>query len=157
MSSLILFSSVHGTTRNCVEKINEELINKAEVIDVKLGDIDVNRYDVIHIASSIYAGKFQSEMKRFLKDNEEGLKSKRLGFIISCKDEKDIDEYLNSNVPKSLIDNIFMKEHIGYEINLEKMNFFERFLIKSLMQINESYSAINHEGIKRIIEKINQL
>lgn len=156
MKNLIVVSSLHGNTQKCVELINEGLLHKADIIDIKDNDIALTEYDNVFIASSIYGGKFQKETKIFLNENKDEINIKKIGFIISCKDENDIEKYLIDNLPKNMMDNVSVIGHVGYEINLEKMNFFERFLLKNLFQIKKSSSQINKEGISKIINEINK-
>jgi hypothetical protein len=77
--------------------------------------------------------------------------------FICCKEGDKVAEYIRTNVPNWTINELFVLEHVGYEINLERMNRLEKFLMKSIFKIKENYSQLNHDSIDKIIKKINEL
>ena len=158
MNILILYSSRYGATEKCAQFIMEGLKGKADITNLnetEPGDID--RYDIILLGGGIYAGKLQNNITRFIKANEECLRSKKVGMFICCKEGDKVAEYIRANVTNWTINELFVLEHVGYEINLERMNRLEKFLMKSIFKIKENYSQLNHDSIDKIIKKINEL
>jgi menaquinone-dependent protoporphyrinogen oxidase len=158
MSILILYGSEYGATEKCVQLIMKHLRGKVDAINLnqtKPGNID--NYDIILIGGGIYAGKLQSNIVKFVEANEECLRSKKVGMFICCKEGEKAVEYVKANIPNRLVNDLFMLEHTGYEINLERMNRLEKFLIKSIFKIKESYSQLNYDAINRIGNKINEM
>jgi menaquinone-dependent protoporphyrinogen oxidase len=159
MKTLIVFSSKYGTTEKCANLIMKELKGDSQIINLKNDKYkDIDSYDNIIIGGSVYAGRLQSEVKEFVEKNEEHLKNKNIGLFVCCKDEGEkAIEYLKYNISESIFENSFITEHLGHEINLEKMNFLEKTLLKKLFKVKESYSEINYEKISKIANKINVL
>lgn len=159
MNTLILYCSKYGATEKCVNLINDNLRKKADVINLKNynSTVDINDYNTILIGGGVYAGRVQSELTEFVKTNEKCLQSKNIGVFLCCKDEEKAMEYIETNFPNWLIKKSFMLTHLGHEININKMNFAEKFLLKSLFKIKESYSELNHDSIDKIVSKIDKL
>ncbi|KNF08988.1 flavodoxin [Gottschalkia purinilytica] len=159
MKTLIIFSSKYGSTKKCAELIMKDLKGKVNMINLKNQKCkNVDNYDTVLICGAIYAGKLHSEVRKFVEDNKECLLEKNLGLFICCKEEKEKAlEYMKYNIPDLIIQKAFIKEHLGHEINLEKMNFLEKFLLKSIFKIKESYSKVDYDAIKRITNKINEM
>ncbi|WZL72982.1 flavodoxin domain-containing protein [Clostridiaceae bacterium 35-E11] len=158
MKTLILFSSKYGATEKCVGLIMKELKRKPDVINLKKQTCkDIDRYDTILIGGAIYAGKLQGEVKKFVEDNQECLYKKNIGLFLCCKEEEQAIEYLKTSLPDAIIQKAFIKEHLGHEINLERMNFLEKLLLKTVFKVKKSYSKINDHAIKRIAKNINEI
>jgi menaquinone-dependent protoporphyrinogen oxidase len=157
MKTLIVFSSKHGTTEKCANLIMKELKGTVDIINLKNQiSKDISSYNNIIIGGSIHVGRLQDEVKKFAKENEEVLKDKNIGIFICCKDEEDkAIEYMKYNLSELIVEKAIVKEHLGHEINLEKMNFLEKALLKNIFKIKESYSKIDYDAIKRIANKIN--
>jgi len=45
---------------------------------------------------------------------------------------------------------------IGYEYNLDKMNFFERILVKKISGAVESISEIDYDAIVRFVNELEK-
>ena len=136
----------------------KELRNNAEVINLKNGERkDIDNYDVILIGGGVYAGKLQSEITKFIEANEGCLRNKKVGVFLCCKESEKTAEYAKANLPDWLVNELFLLENTGYEINFERMNFFEKFLLKALFKVKESFSELNYDSIRKIAGKINGL
>ncbi len=159
MKTAIVFSSKYGTTQKCAEFINEELNEKAEIINLDKQECQhLGNYEVILIGGSVYAGKVKEEVRKFVEDNKEILSNKKVGFFLCCKEGGDkIEEYMNTNFPNSIVQKAFVKEHLGHEINLERMNFLEKVLLKTVFKVKKSYSNIHHKAIKKVVKKTDKL
>lgn len=157
MKTLIVYSSKHGTTEKCANLIAKDLMGLVEIVNLKNKTCkDINSYENVIIGGSIHAGRLQDEVKKFAKENEEILGNKNIGLFVCCKDEGEkAIEYMQYNLPESIIEKSIIKEHLGHEINLDKMNFLEKILLKGIFKIKESYSKIDYDAIKRITNKIN--
>lgn len=158
MNILILYSSKYGATEKCANLINDNLESKADVVNLKNREsIDnLNDYDTIIIGGGIYAGKFRSEVSDFIKVNQDCLRNKNIGVFLCCKDKDNTMKYMKANLPNWIIDRAFTLKHLGYEINMDKMNFMENFLFKFLFKIKESYSELNYELIDEIATEIKK-
>lgn len=156
MKTLIVFGSKYGTTEKCAKMIRENLDGKADLVNLKKQTtVEVNSYDTILIGGSIYVGKLQQEVKKFVDGYHKTLENKNVGLFLCCqeKGEKAM-AFMNNNLPHWIVEKAFVKEILGHEIYLEKMNFFERFLMKAVFKIKKNYSKLDLTAIQRIGEKV---
>ena len=158
MKTLILYRSKYGASEKCANLIKKELMGKADVIDLESGKCeDIDSYDIILIGGGVYAEKIQSEIIKFVEANKECLHNKKIGVFLCCKENEKTVEYAKANLPDWLVNGLFLLENTGYEINFERMNFFEKFLLKALFKVKESFSELNYDSIRKIAGKINGL
>lgn len=159
MKTLVLFSSKYGTTEKCVRKLATEIKGRVDVVNIKTDSIkELDSYDNVIIGGSIYAGTLNKEIKKQIEEKAELLKSKNIGLFLCCQDkQKAVTEFMTLNFPEWIIEKAFVKAHLGHEIKLEAMNFFERNLLKHVMKVKESYSQIDNEEISRLAKEINRL
>lgn len=159
MKTLIVYNSRYGATEKCVQLLKEKI--KVPVDIIKLEEetvLTLEYYDTILIGSSIYAGKMRPNIVKFVRQNESQLKMKNFGVILCCRDKgQDALKYIDENLPSWVGEKAFIKEALGHEIHLEKMNLFIRLLMKKLFKVNESYSKIDNEQISKVAEVINNL
>lgn len=159
MKILMLISSKYGSTEKCGQLIKKELKGKKDIVNLENQTCnDINSYDTVIIGGGIYAGNLQGNLKKFVEEKEKTLKNKNIGIFLCCKEEgNQVTEYIKTNLPNSIFENAFIKERVGYEISLEKMNFIVKFMMKTFFKIKENQSEIDNEAIKRIIDKTNRL
>jgi menaquinone-dependent protoporphyrinogen oxidase len=155
MKTAILFTSKHGTTAKVAQIIAEQLSdNRISIIDLKKKKHpDVNPYDGIILGTSIYAGTSSKKMQRFCKDNIETLRQKRLALFV-CGMELDgakKQQELAKAYPQELYEYAVSKCFAGGEFLFEKMNFFERAIIKRIAKTDKSVSSINEDAVGRFV------
>ncbi len=159
MKTLILFASKYGATEKCAREIAQGINSSVDLVNLKMQNCDsLEPYHTVLIGGSVYAGRIQGEIKKYLESHQDALKGKNIGLFLCCKDEgaKAI-EYLQANLPEWVVKQAFMKEHLGHEIDFNKMNFMERSLLKLVFKVKEGYSKIDAAAIQRIAKKVNEL
>ena len=157
MKILIVYASQHGTT----EKVAELLAESFEDHDVKTANISkdpipsLNDYDSILIGGSIHAGRIQGKIKKFYTQYMDILLSKKIGLFLCCmeKDKKAWDEF-DVVYPEDLKKHAIAHGCLGGEFLFDKMNFFEKFIIKKISGNDETISQIDFEGIKNFSDRI---
>ena len=159
MNTLVLFSSKYGTTEKCVRQLATEIKGVVDIVNIKTDSIKpLDSYDNILIGGSIYVGTLNKDIKKQIEENAELLKSKNIGLFLCCQDkQKALAEFMTLNFPAWIIEKSFVRAHLGHEIKLEAMNFFERNLLKHVMKVKESYSQIDNEAISSLAKEINRL
>ncbi|MDR1563023.1 MAG: flavodoxin domain-containing protein [Dysgonamonadaceae bacterium] len=158
MKTAIIYTSKHGTTAKVVQMIAERLTgNQVSIIDLKKEKCpDVNSFDGIILGTSIYASASSKTMQRFCKENIEALKQKRLALFV-CGMEPDSakqQQELANAYPQELYEYAVSKCFAGGEFLFEKMNFFERTVIKRIAKTDRSVSAIKSDEIDKLIMEI---
>ncbi len=95
-------------------------------------------------------------MKDFASKNYELMKSKSLYLFISGMetDKEKLSEELNNAYPGEVADIAEYKACLGGEFIFEKMNFFEKAIIKKISGVNKSISRIDEKAIKEFSDKV---
>ncbi|WP_026478467.1 flavodoxin domain-containing protein [Alkaliphilus transvaalensis] len=160
MKVVLLYASKYGATEKAAKLMAEQLKGEVKLINLKEEiPSTIEEFDTVLLASSIYAGRMQGEISKFTTTYKDQIMNKNIGVFVCCKEEnpEKITEYLKLNLPEEMIKKAFIKEYLGHEVKFDKMNFFERFLLKRILKVKESYSQINLEGIKRVSNIINEM
>lgn len=157
MKTLLLYTSHHGTTRKLAQNIAAEVkINPEFVVDFKKNKkIDLSEFDFIIIGSSIHVGTIPSDFKKFLLNNLDLLLTKKVGIFMCAmeKPEVRISEFEN-NFPTELRNHSIANGLLGGEFLFEKMNFFEKLIIKKISGFSESKSEIDYDAYNEFIGKL---
>ncbi|WP_432666873.1 flavodoxin domain-containing protein [Wukongibacter baidiensis] len=159
MKTLIVFSSKYGTTKSCGELVKKGLKNEADIVNLKDNySISLNEYDLVIIGGSVYAGRIQKKVVKFMENNKEELGNKKIGLFVCCKEEGEKAlEYIKANYPEWIINKALVKEHFGHEVNLEKMGLLDKIILKVVAKATKSYSDIKTDNIEGFINTINRL
>lgn len=119
--------------------------------------IDPSNYDVVIIGGSVYMGQIRKEVKNFCAQYLTLLKTKKIGLFTCCMSEGEkAEKQLNDIFPKELLDIACAKECFGGEFNFNKMNFFEKFIIKKISKVDKDVSNILQENINKFSVAINK-
>jgi len=154
MKTLIVYASKHGCAKRAAEKIAQTMGSEAEVNNIRnITRIDLEDFDRIIIGGSIHAGRIQGPIKSFAQKNLNQLLQKQIGLFI-CHMEEDSEKAmkeLTDNFPEQLVKHATSKGLFGGEFDMNKMNFFEKFIIKKVAHVTESVSSIHEENIENFI------
>jgi len=157
MKTLIVYKSKHGTTEKVARLIAEKLdSSKTELVNLsKAKTMDIEGFDRIIIGGSIHIASVHKKTKKFCESNTSTLLKKKLGLFLCCMEtgEKSIEQFKNA-FPEKLRNHAASTALLGYEYNLEKMNFFERLLVKKISGSKESVSEIDYQGIDRFVTEL---
>jgi menaquinone-dependent protoporphyrinogen oxidase len=158
MKIAIIFVSKYGST----EKIVNLILNKLNFFDLTLINLgennnpEINNFDVIILGTPIYAGNPIKKMKVFCEKNINNLKNKKLGLFI-CGMEPNPETHRHSftkTFPTELLEIALSKQFLGGEFIFEKMNFFEKAIIKQISKVNKSISDIKENNINIFVEEM---
>jgi menaquinone-dependent protoporphyrinogen oxidase len=131
--------------------------NQVSIIDLKKDKHpDISSFDRIILGTSIYASASSKTMQHFCKENIEALKQKRLALFV-CGMEPDSakqQQELANAYPQELYEYAVAKCFAGGEFLFEKMNFFERAIIKRIAKTDKSVSAIKSDEIDKLMKEI---
>jgi menaquinone-dependent protoporphyrinogen oxidase len=155
MKTVIIYTSKHGTTAKVAQMIAERLTgNQVSVIDLKKDRCpDLHSYDGILLGTSIYAGNSSKTMQRFCKENFETLRQKRLALFVCGMEQDNVKQQqeLSNAYPQELYECTVSKCFAGGEFQFDKMNFFERAVIKRIAKTDKSISQIKEAEIDRFV------
>jgi menaquinone-dependent protoporphyrinogen oxidase len=153
MKTAIIYTSKHGTTAKVAQMIAERLAgNQVSIIDLKKEKCpDIHSFEGNILGTSIYAGASSKTMQRFCKGNIETLKQKRLALFVCGMEPESAkrQQELTNAYPQELYECAVSKCFAGGEFQFEKMNFFERAIIKRIAKTDKSVSQIREEEIEK--------
>ena len=159
MSIAIVYASKYGTTEKVATSISEKLAgtDTVELLSLKINPFpDISGFDTVILGSSIYAGQASNKMKAFCKVNEPVLLQKRTGLFVCGMhhDKEERQKELKNAYSEALHEKAIATGFMGGEFLFEKMNFFERLIIRKIAKIKTSVHQIDWEAVDYFVEKI---
>lgn len=91
----------------------------------------------------------------FCKTNLLELLNKKVALFICGMNEPEIVEELNNAYPDLLLKHSTISVTVGGEFLFEKMNFFERLIVRKITGINKTVSSIKWNHVDELINKLN--
>lgn len=158
MNTLIAYSTKHGATRRYAEELAGRLNGPVTVVDLrKEPGVDVSPFEQVVIGSCIYAGRVPKEAHDFCTRNLDALRQKRLGlFACGWQEGEGAKQQLWAAFPAELLSSAAVADSLGGDMNLEAMNFLERFAARVIAKVKESASHYSEELVSRFAESLEQ-
>jgi menaquinone-dependent protoporphyrinogen oxidase len=159
MKTAIIYASKHGTTEKVAVAIAEKLMktNAVELFSLKkTPNPDISGFEAVILGSSIYAGQASAKMKNFCKANETALLQKKTGLFV-CGMHPDIaqqEKELKDAFSDVLREKAIVTAFLGGEFLFERLNFFERFIVKKIAKTNTSVHRIDWEAVDEFVGKL---
>jgi menaquinone-dependent protoporphyrinogen oxidase len=156
MKTAIIYASSHGTTGKVAMLIQDGLgADSTRLINLKeTRTVDLSLFDLLIIGGSIHAGKMQGRVKTFCKKNMVDLLQKRVGLFMVGMNEPEFENELNNAFPELLRNHAITSKCVGGEFLFEKMNFFEKLIVKKVSGITENISKISEDKIAELVSEV---
>ena len=152
-STLIIYSSTDGQTKNICSRIGEFLSNDIPAKIISLSDAtknDIEKYDRVIIGASIRYGKHRKELFEFIETNLDELTKKDNAFfsvnVVARKSEKNTPE-TNPYVQKFLLKTSWVPQKLAVfagKIDYPKYNFFDKQMIRFIMWVTKGPTNIKN-------------
>ncbi len=152
-STLIIYSSTDGQTKNICSRIGEFLSNDIPAKIVSLSDAtkdDIEKYDRVIIGASIRYGKHRKELFEFIEINLDELTKKNNAFfsvnVVARKPEKNTPE-TNPYMQKFLLKTAWVPQKLAVfagKIDYPKYNFFDKQMIRFIMWVTKGPTNIKN-------------
>ncbi|MCL6459474.1 MAG: flavodoxin domain-containing protein [Gorillibacterium sp.] len=158
IKTLIVYASKHGSAEKCAVSLSGKIKGTVELCNLKKDNVgNLGQYDQVIIGGSIYMGRIQKELTAFCTRAGAELLDKRIGLYICCmKEGQDAVVQLERSFSKELLDKAIVKETFGGELNLGKMSFFERFIVKKVAKVEKDTTFFLAENINRFVQNMNR-
>lgn len=157
MNTLIAYATKHGCSETCAKMLSKDLTGNIELFNLKDAKILVlTKYDRVIIGGSIHMGKIQKEVQFFCIQNMEMLLNKKIGLFVCGMLFEKAHEELNNSFPNELLTRAIAKEFFGGQYRFDKMNYFDRLIVKKVAKVNNDFSQIKDENIKRFAALMNR-
>ncbi|WP_312884215.1 flavodoxin domain-containing protein [Clostridium psychrophilum] len=158
-----MYSTKHGATKKAAEMLKTKLAGDVNIVNIMLKPaLQLEEYDNIILGGSIYIGKIQKKLSSFIGENLPLLLEKRIGLFICAaeKDETLVGNELKSAFTQVIFDHAIVKEVFGFELDMDKLGFFEKFIMSKVKGVKTSIHELSEPKIdifaKNII-KANRL
>ncbi|MBK1810583.1 flavodoxin [Clostridium sp. YIM B02505] len=159
MKSLIIYATKYGTVEKASNLIKDKMKGEVVMVNIlKQEPPSTVEFDNIILGGSIYIGNIQKKLKQFAINHEEELLMKRVGLFICGGADKEEEKYkeLKNAFPSKLFENAICKCQFGYEYKFEKLNFFEKAMIKKITGIKDSVYKLSEESIEKFTNIMNE-
>lgn len=158
MKTIIIYASKYGSGEDIANKIKQGL--PQDTICVKVDDaqdIDLNRYEQVILGSSIYVGRINKKLKKYVDTNLQTLLNKRVAFFISRGiKEPAIEALLQQNLP-NLVSHFYCIKDLGGELRRDRMGFMERKIVGVMSKQKDwKEPSIDEKEIQDFITVLNQ-
>ena len=100
------------------------------------------------------AGQMQGKVKSFCKKNLVDLLQKRVGLYMVGMNEPEFEAEFNNGFPELLRKHAITSKCVGGEFLFEKMNFFEKLIVKKVSGIDKSISKIDENKVKELVNDL---
>ena len=152
-STLIIYSSTDGQTKNICSRIGEFLSNDIPAKIISLSDAtknDIEKYDRVIIGASIRYGKHRKELFEFIETNLDELTKKENAFfsvnVVARKPEKNTPE-TNPYMQKFLLKTSWVPRKLAVfegKIDYPKYNFIDKQMIRFIMWLTKGPTNIKN-------------
>lgn len=133
MKLLIAYSTKHGTTAACVERLTKALRGiEIHTACLETETPNVREYDLVLLGGSVYFGRFRPALRRFLKEQHDLLMEKPLGLFWCCGRTEDHEYYGEKLFPRSLRERAFAQIFFGGTLRLREAGLWERILLHAM-------------------------
>ena len=156
MKTAVVYRSHHGTTEKVAGMIQLALgAGNCALFNLKTNtNIDLGAYDRVIIGGSIHAGNVQNKVKEFCNKNQDVLLEKPLGLFLSCMDEQQAQDQFNRAYPEVLRSHAKSCKITGGEFNFDRMNFFEKLIVRKVSGVEGSVSKIDGEKVQELLSEM---
>ncbi len=158
MKTILIYQSKTGCTEDCALFIQSKVDN-IDVVNLKKAKIvNIEAYDRVIIGSSIYVGGPLKYIRKYCAGNEQKLLNKDLFlyFLGASKNYEEVEKGLKKTIPQKLIEHAKAISFFGGEIRFDKLNFFERVIMKKIKKENNLSPTINYKAIDEFIKMIEK-
>ena len=157
MKIAIIYTSKYGTTEKVACSIAEKLkeTHEVELFSLKKNPYpDISGFEAAILGSPIYMGQSSKKMKAFCKANESVLRQKKTGLFVCGMhpDKEQQRKELRDAFPEALQNQAASTAFLGGAFLFEKMNFFERMIIKKIAKTTTSVQQIDYDAVDEFLK-----
>lgn len=150
MKTIIIYTTKYGSAENAATILKSKMEGEVKLVNLMKEEVpELDGYDNVVLGGSIYAGKIQKKLSKFVHKNLSILMKKRVGLFI-CAGEKEQEvrekELVNA-FPNELSAYATCKEIFGYEIHYERLNFLEKKLVGAILGHKKGCSELSEDKI----------
>ncbi|PID33219.1 hypothetical protein CR969_01905 [Candidatus Saccharibacteria bacterium] len=141
MKTIIIYASVHGSTKWCAEQLAKKLPGEVTTHSVDEAT-SLAEFDQVILGTAIYAQKALPSMARFCKENKDELLSKPLGLFMCSLSLKSVSKAFS----EQLNNHALFSDNFGGRINLDEVSAPEKAILKIINQ-HQNQDSVSQEKI----------
>lgn len=156
MKTLIAYATKSGASEKCANLIAKEF-DGADVVNLTdTPQPEFLTYDLIIAGGPVRMGNLHAHLIRFLKANIRKLEKMNIALFMCCMEQGEkLQEQIEKGFPKQLREIALAVEHLGAELNWDKMGMLERAMMKKIVSSQKlAEPCINEPAVKAFSEKI---
>ncbi len=156
MKTAIIYSSTHGTTAKVAAQLSR-LLEHQNIVILNLkenSNVDLVQFDTVIIGGSIHAGQIQMRIRKFCRANLLTLLEKKVGLFMCGMNQPEFEKEFTNAYPALLAEHAVATCLPGGEFLFEKMNFFQRAIVKKNSGIKESVSHLDEEKVQAFANRL---
>lgn len=142
MRTLILYTTTYGYTQEIVDEMKKRIPDATAINLQKTTEVNLETYDSVILGGAIYVGKVHKNLIEFAKTHENALLKKELRLFLCCAFEANFNEEIITNFPARLIEHASSIENFGGKLQVEKMNFAHKMMVKMISKTPEGSKPI---------------
>lgn len=139
MKTIIVYESKHGATAKCAQNLSEALEGETILCNLKETAVpNLSEFDAVVVGGPVYAGQLPKKLKQWINANPSKFDNKKLGIFICGMTKGDkTAEVIQNAIPKEIADKASALAFFGGAFYLNKMNFFEKWILKMVSKSEE--------------------
>ncbi|PRR81078.1 flavodoxin domain-containing protein [Clostridium vincentii] len=159
MKTLIIYGTNYGTAEGVAKTIKGKISDQVEMVNIKKASVpNLNDFNKIVIGSGVKIGMINKKLKSWMNNNCDEIISKKIFLFLCASTTKaeEIEKIWSANYPEKILDNATIKICVGGVLNLDKMGFFDKLIIKKVTGQNESSSTLKIDEILNLASLIEK-
>lgn len=159
MKNIIIYSTRYGSTEQAAKLLTKELGGDCLLVNIMTENVpSLDTFDTVILGGSVYIGKVQKKLTAFIEQNLKQLLSKKVGLYLCAGTPKpeERDKELREAFPPELITHAVAEDVLGYAFVFERMNFFDRLIMKKIKGDAVSISEYFDDRISLFAKKLTE-
>jgi menaquinone-dependent protoporphyrinogen oxidase len=159
LKTIIIFATKYGCVENAVNILKSKIEGQVQLINIMKENVpSLDHYDKVIIGGSIYVGKIQKKLSKFVDKNLSLLLTKQVGLFICAGEKKEEvrEKELVDAFPMALLNHAICKDIFGYEIHYEQLNFLEKKMVAVVLGHKEGCRELFVEKIERFAKFLSK-
>ena len=139
MNILIAYTTKSETTKECAKRLSTLFSNHTvELVDLSTTAPDLSAYDLIAIGAPVRYGRIDKRAARFVKQNEETLKTKKYGLFCCCGFPDAAEDCFARSYSNEILNTSLMNVAFGGVMDPARVHGLDRLVTKMVLRSIES-------------------
>jgi menaquinone-dependent protoporphyrinogen oxidase len=159
MKTLIVYGTNFGTAEIVAKSIRDKISDQVEIVNIKKSpNPNLSEFDKIVIGSGVKIGMIKKEIKAWMNKNCDDIINKKVFLFLCASSTKDgdIEKIWSTNYPEKILSSAIAKNVVGGVLDMNKMGFFDKLIIKKVTGQNESSSNLKEDEILKLAALIEK-